>query len=367
MDFVATAAFGLEGVVKRELHDLGIDASAEGGCARFSGTPNDAFRACMWLRAADRVLLLIGEKKVETFDELFRFVRGLPWHEVLPRDAAFPVDAKCARSKLMSPRDCQTITKKAVAEALKARYQENWLPESGETYQIDVKLHGDIARVTVDLCGDALNRRGYRTWNGEAPLRETLAAAMVMLSPWNGATPLHDPCFGTGTLLIEAAFRQADRAPGLNRAFACEKWRMFPQKTLDFVRADARKRFQIDRVRDISGSDIDPEALSLCARHIGQAGLTDRIKVWQSDLRDLTLDKADVTFIANPPYGERMSDRKSCEKLYKDLRLLRARHAGARLCVLTAHPGFERCYGGKAQTRRRLYNGRLECEYMVFR
>lgn len=367
MDFIATAAFGLEGVVKRELHDLGLDATAENGCARFSGTATDAFRACMWLRTADRVLLLVGEKKVETFDELFRFVRSLAWHEILPRDAAFPVDAKCARSRLMSPRDCQTITKKAIVEALKARYHENWLPESGDAYPIDLKLHGDVARVTVDLCGDALNRRGYRTWNGEAPLRETLAAAMVMLSPWNGHTPLHDPCCGTGTLLIEAAFRQANRAPGLQRAFACEKWKMFPQKTVDFVREDAKKRFEIARVQGISGNDIDPEALVLCNRHIAQAGLSGKIRVWQSDLKDVTLNDKDVTFLCNPPYGERMSDRKACERLYRDLRLLRARHEGARLCVLTAHPGFERCYGGRAQTRRRLYNGRLECEYMVFR
>lgn len=366
LTWLATAAFGLEGVVKRELNELGFDAKAELGCVRFEATPEDAFKANLWLRTADRVLLLVGEGKAETFDDLFELVKRLHWHEFLPRDARFPVSGKCARSQLMSVSDCQAITKKAIAEEMKSRYHLTWCAETGVEYPVDVSIHGNIARLTIDSSGDALNRRGYRTWNGEAPLRETLAAAMVSLSPWRMSMPLHDPCCGTGTLLIEAAMRMSNRAPGLTRAFTMEKWSFADKKMMDRIRNEAKAAYKPELIHDISGSDISPEALELARRHIIQAGFEGKIKVWQADLRQLTLENSAICFILNPPYGERMSDKKSCEQLYRELHEMKNRHPNSRLCVISSHPGFERAYGGRAVQKRRLYNGRLECEYLIY-
>ena len=366
MDFLATAAFGLEGLARRELNHLGLEAKGETGGARFSATPAQAFSANLWLRTADRVLLIVGEGKALSFEDLFQLVLSLPWEDYLPKNARFPVSGKCARSQLMSVRDCQAITKKAIVERLKRHYKTQWFEETGPEYAIDVSIHGDIARLTLDTSGAALNKRGYRTWNGEAPLRETLAAALVMMAPWKPDMPLYDPCCGTGTLLIEAAYLRSHRAPGLTRSFACESWPQFPQKEMTQLRQEAESRFDPSLIGSICGSDIDPQALELCKRHIRQAGLGGRITVTQKDLREVTLDGPAPLFLLNPPYGERLSDRKQCEKLYRDIRALYDRHPDCRMGVITAHTGFERCFGKRANQKRRLYNGRLECEYLLY-
>lgn len=366
MEFFATAAFGLEGITKQELTRLGIESKCEMGGVRFSGSAADCFRANLWLRTADRVLLIVGEEKVTSFEELFQFVSSLPWESYLPKDARFPVSGKCVRSQLMSVRDCQSITKKAVVERLKKKYRAEWFDEKGAEYKIDVSIHGDMARLTIDTSGVALNKRGYRTWNGEAPIRETLAAALVMLSPWRGDAPLWDPCCGTGTILVEAAYIQSNRAPGLTRSFACEQWKSFPKGEMDALREEAQAAFQPEMIRDIYGSDVDPQALELCKKHLKQAGLGGRVKVMEKDFRDLTCDVPSPCFVLNPPYGERLSDRKQCEKLYRHLHHLKERHPGSRMCVITAHNGFERCFGQRARQKRRLYNGRLECEYCIY-
>ena len=370
MQCVATAAFSLEGAVKRELIRLGVqNARGEMGAVRFEADEKKIFEANLWLRSADRVLIVVGEGKVTTFEELFQLVKKCHWADFLPRNAAFPVSGKCARSTLMSVRDCQAITKKAIVEAMKSHYKMNWCPEDGPKFQIDVSIHQDIARLTIDTSGDALNKRGYRTWNGEAPLRETMAASLVGMSPWRPFqdTALHDPCCGTGTLLIEAAMIQADRAPGLKRSFAIESWPGMPKKAFEEIREEAFCRFNPDKIHDISGSDIDPEALKLCKRHIVQAGLGGRILVYQKDLKELQVEtEKPLCFIANPPYGERLSDKKQCEKLYRDMRGLYNRHMGSRMSVVTAHTGFERCFGMRAQRKHRLYNGRLECEFLTY-
>lgn len=365
--YIATAAFGLEGLCKRELQHLGFeDARAENGGVRFTATYPEAFNACLWLSCADRVLLVMAEGECRTFEALFQLAKAAPWSEVLPRDAAIPVSGRCARSQLMSVRDCQAITKKAIVEHMLAAFHTRALPETGPRFQVDVAVHGDVARLTVDLCGDALNRRGYRTWNGEAPLRETMAAALVTLSGWHGEEPLHDPCCGTGTLLIEAAFRAARRAPGLTREFDLEKWPYADANALKALREDARARYDPARIPEISGSDISGEALTLARRHIRQAGLEGKIRVFEKDLRDLQLQQENVCFLTNPPYGERLGDRKQCESLYRAMKPLLARHPGSRLCVITSHPGFERVAGLHARKKTRLYNGRLECNFMRF-
>lgn len=368
LHWIATAAFGLEGIVAAELKRLGMrDVQAQNGGAVFTGTPSDAFRACLWLRSADRVLLVLAQAETHTFEELFQLVKSVPWEELLPRNARIPVTGKCARSQLMSVRDCQAITKKAIVERLRHAWHVDWLPETGPAYPLDVSLHGDVARITLDACGDALNRRGYRTWNGEAPLRETLAASLLEISPWRPGLPLHDPCCGTGTLLIEAAFKQARRAPGLFRPFAMEQFSFFSQAEADALRAQAQELYDPERIHDLSGSDIDAEPLTLAKRHLVQAQLGGRVTLTRQSLETLQLPGKEGVFITNPPYGERLSDRKSCERLYGELRRLKERHPGWSFCAISSHPGFERCYGRRADKIRRLYNGRLECNFFIYK
>ncbi len=366
MEWMATAAFGLEGVVRRELESLGLKARGDMGGARFQGSPEDAFRANLWLRCADRVLLLAGEGEACSFEDLFQLAGSIPWEDLLPRDAAFPVTGNCARSQLMSVRDCQAIIKKAVAERLGRHYRQNWLKEDGSLYPIGFSIHQDQVRLTLDSSGDALNKRGYRTWVGEAPLRETLAAALVMLSPWRPGQPLHDPCCGTGTILIEAAWLAAERAPGLTRAFHMERWHMLDLKESVALRAQAEARFDPEKMEGITGSDTDPQALELCKRHLKQAGLGGRVRVWQQDLRDLQDLPQGTCVITNPPYGERLGGKRETETLYRHMRRLDTQAGARQVCVLTAHPGFERLYGKRASRKRRLYNGRLECEFLIF-
>lgn len=368
MDFFATAAFGLEGLVAAELKRLGMkNVQAQTGGARFTGTMADAFLCDLRLRCADRVLIVLAEQECRSFEELFQLVKSIPWEALMPTDAKINVSGKCARSQLMSVRDCQSITKKAIIQRLSQKTLKTVFPETGYPYPIDVSLHGDVARITLDTCGDALNRRGYRTWNGEAPLRETLAAALVELSPWRPGMRLHDPCCGTGTLLIEAAFRQTHRAPGMKRTFACEHFSFFPAEQAASIRRQVFGEYQSERLMGISGSDIDSQALELASRHVRQAGLEGKIQLTQQDLRTLQLPEKEGVFLCNPPYGQRLSDRKTCEKLYREMRLLKERHPGWSLCAISSDPSFQRAYGKRADKTRRLYNGRLECEFLIYK
>ena len=364
--FLATAAFGLEGVAANELKRMDIPARAENGGARFEGTLLDAYRANLSLRTADRVLMVLAEEKVLTFEDLFQLVSRIPWEKYLSRDARINVSGKCVRSRLMSVRDCQAISKKAIVQRLMQKLRTDRLPETGTAYPIDVAVVNDTARITLDLSGDALNRRGYRTWNGEAPVRETLAAALVDLSPWRKGMRLYDPCCGTGTLLIETAIKAIGRPAGIRRSFACEKYDFMPQKEMKALRDKLTASYSEDVRFEIGGSDINPEALELCRRHIKQAGFENRISVKQQDLRALQLDGEPGVFLLNPPYGERISDQKGARELYREIGLLMKRHPGWKLAVITADPAFERSFGKRASKKRRLYNGRLECEFYIY-
>ncbi len=367
LTLLATAAFGLEGVVAAELKRLGMkDVKGEIGGARFRGSVADAFLCNLRLRCADRVLIVLDERTCRTFEELFQFVKAQPWESILPPDARINVSGKCARSQLMSIRDCQAITKKAIIERLKEKTRRSVFPETGAAYPIEIGLHQDMSRLTLDTSGEALNRRGYRTWNGEAPLRETLAATLVELSTWRPGMRLHDPCCGTGTLLIEAAFRAGHRAPGLTRHFAMEQFHFFPAGECSAIRATCEADFQPERIQQISGSDIDPEALTLAGRHVKQAGLTGKITLTNAPLQQLQLEGEPGVFLCNPPYGERLSDRNSCQKLYREMHNLLKRHPGWSLCAISSDPMFERAFGRKADKKRRLYNGRLECEFLIY-
>ena len=370
MKWIASAAFGMEGMVGRDLKHMGIAnvRVMDAGGAMFDGDFADAFRACLWLRTCDRVLLVMDQFEARSYEELFQGVKAIEWEKLLPADAAFPIRARCVKSQLMSPSDVQKIAKKAMVERMKAAWHADWFAETGVTFQIDIVIREDLVTVAVDAAGEPLSKRGYRTWNGEAPIRETLAAALVLQSGWHPRERLYDPCCGTGTILIEAAFIALDRAPGLTRKFAMEAWPCVPVEALNDIRRQARLRFEAGAKRPLSvaGSDIDPEAIELARRHLKQAGLAGRIELSVCDMRDLNLSGEAGTFIANPPYGERLDSLRAAHAVAKQLGALQARHPGWRLCAFSADMGFEREYGRRASRRRRYYNGRIECEYRIF-
>ena len=364
----ATAAFGLEGLVAAELKRLGIQqVRAENGGVRFQASVEEIMLCNLRLRFCDRVFLLLAEQRCTSFEELFQLNLGISWQHFLKGNEQILVSAKCARSRLMSPRDCQSITKKAIIEKLRATKSMTVFPETGNRFPVLISIHQDQVRVLLNTSGEALSRRGYRTWNGEAPLRETLASALVELSPWRPGMALHDPCCGTGTLLIEAAFRAAHRAPGLQRSFAMEGFAFVSAASCATVRARCQAEMDPDRVQHISGSDIDAGALELAERHLKQAGLSGRIPLRQMDLKELTLEEEGGTFLCNPPYGERLSEQRICRGLYRELNALQRRHPTWSLCAISSDPGFEKAFGRHADKKRRLYNGRLECNFYIYR
>ena len=372
MKWIASAAFGMEGLTGRDLKRMGMPnvRVLDVGGATFEGDYLDAFRANLWLRTCDRIMRVMAQFEARSFEELFQGVKKIEWEKLLPEDARFPIRAKCVKSQLMSPSDVQKIAKRAMVERMKTAYGADWFSETGALFQIDISIRDDVVTVCVDASGEPLSKRGYRTWNGEAPLRETLAAALVLQSGWHPWQPLYDPCCGTGTILIEAAFIAASRAPGLTRRFAMESW---PAVTYDFekfeaVRREAREKFEegLKRPIRIAGSDISPEAIELAKRHLRQAGLAGRIELQVKDLRDVTLAGEPGVFIANPPYGERLDSARAAHAIARQLGLLQRRNPGWTLCAFSADMGFEREYGRRATRRRRYYNGRIECEYRIF-
>ena len=372
MKWIASAAFGMEGMTGRDLKRMGMQnvRVLDVGGATFEGDYLDAFRANLWLRTCDRIMRVMAQFEARSFEELFQGVKKIEWEKLLPEDARFPIRAKCVKSQLMSPSDVQKIAKRAMVERMKAAYGADWFSETGALFQIDISIRDDVVTVCVDASGEPLSKRGYRTWNGEAPLRETLAAALVLQSGWHPWQPLYDPCCGTGTILIEAAFIAASRAPGLTRRFAMESW---PAVTYEFekfeaVRREAREKFEegLKRPIHIAGSDISPEAIELAKRHLKQAGLAGRIELQVKDLRDVTLAGEPGVFIANPPYGERLDSARAAHAIARQLGLLQRRNPGWTLCAFSADMGFEREYGRRATRRRRYYNGRIECEYRIF-
>lgn len=372
MKWIASAAFGMEGMTGRDLKRLGMQGVKvlDVGGATFEGSYADAFRANLWLRTCDRIMRVMAEFEARSFEELFQGIRRIEWEKMLPEDARFPIRAKCVRSQLMSPSDVQKIAKRAMVERMKSAYGVEWFPETGAVFQIDVSIRNDKVTVCVDASGDALSKRGYRTWNGEAPLRETLAAALVLQSGWHPWQPLYDPCCGTGTILIEAAFIALNRAPGLTRRFAMESWPVviYDFEAIETIRREARLKFEegSGRALRVAGSDINPEAIELARRHVKQAGLAGRIQLEVRDLRDVTLAGEPGVMIANPPYGERLDNVRAAHAVARQLGKLQQRNPGWSLCAFSADMGFEREYGRRATRRRRYYNGRIECEYHIF-
>ncbi len=367
IELIATAAFGLESIVARELKNLGYDnLMVENGKITFATDELAICRTNLWLRSSDRVLLKMGSFSARTFEELFQQTKALPWEEWLPEDANFPVQGKSIKSQLFSVSDCQAIVKKAIVERLKECYARSWFEETGPRYQIEVALLNDIVTLTIDTSGLGLHKRGYRQLAGQAPLKETLAAAMIQLSFWNKDRTLIDPFCGTGTIPIEAAFIAQNRAPGLKRSFAAEKWPRIPNALWQEAWQEALDLWDRNVPLHIYGSDIDPNALALARTHALEAGVEDVIHFQRLPVAEVRSRFKYGHMIANPPYGERIGDVTEIEGLYLELGETFNRLENWSLHMLTTHQFPERLIGRRWDKSRKLYTGRLECHYFQF-
>ncbi|MEX0716869.1 MAG: class I SAM-dependent RNA methyltransferase [Planctomycetaceae bacterium] len=363
-DLIAATTFGLEAVVARELEQLGhAERTVEDGRVIFPGDAAAVCRANLRLRCADRVLIRIGEFPARDFGELFDRTRELPWEEWIPLEGEFPVRGRSARSQLHNVPSCQSIVKKAIVERLRAAHGAQWFAETGSLFGIEVALKKDVATLTLDTSGPGLHKRGYRTLVGAAPLKETRAAGLIQLSYWNRDRILLDPFCGSGTIPIEAAFIARNRAPGLNRTFAAEGWRQFPAELWKQARDECRDLERPLGTGEIRGSDRDSRALELARQHAAAAGVADDIRFERAEFQSLDITGEYGCLIANPPYGERIGEQDETERLYRDMGRILGQLATWSIYVLTSHPAFEKLYGRRADRRRKLYNGRIECTY----
>jgi len=367
MELIATTTFGLEAVVKRELQALGYtDIKVTDGKVAFKADKEDIPRANLWLRTADRVLLSLGEFKALSFDELFEKTKALPWGSWITREGKFTVNGKSVKSQLFSISDCQAIVKKAVVEKLKEKYAEEWFPETGPEFTIQVSLLKDVATLTIDTSGKGLHKRGYRQEAVEAPLKETLAAAMINLSYWNKNRVLLDPFCGSGTIPIEAALRGRNIAPGLNRKFASEEWPTLDKALWKEARVEALNAIDHHTPIHIMASDIEPKAISTAKENAIQAGVEDCIHFSAQPLDQLQIHKKYGVVITNPPYGERIGDRSEISRLYKTMGHILRKAPTWSVYVLTPEEKFESLYGARAHRKRKLYNGNIKVDFYQY-
>lgn len=364
---IATSAMGLESIVAQEVRQLGYEPKVENGKITFKAPLNGIPRTNLWLRTADRVKLVIGEKRIETFEELYDWINSLPWEEFIPEDGSFPVIGKSHKSKLFSVSDCQSITKKAIVDRLKLKHGIAYrLPETGELYRVEIALLKDIATVTIDTSGVGLHKRGYRVGQGDAPLKETLAAALILLTNWHPDEIFIDPMCGSGTIPIEAALIGQNIAPGFNREFASEEWGLIDQKLWDEALEEAEDLANYDQKLQIFGSDIDHRMINISEENALEAGLADIISWKQMQLKDLTIKESNGYLISNPPYGERIKDEEYVVFLYKTLGEIMRKHSSWSVYILTSYKQFEKVYGKKATKKRKLFNGFIETHYYQY-
>jgi putative N6-adenine-specific DNA methylase len=370
LQIVVTSTFGLEAVVARELRLLGYkNLSVENGRILFSGSLQDIARCNIWLRAADRVVWEVVSFPAGDWDEFFSGVVTVPWEDILPGDARIHVTARSIKSRLFSVRTCQAMAKKAIVESLKRRHRDRWLPETGITYRIDVTVRHDVVTIGVDTTGSGLHKRGYRDDAGDAPLRENLAAGLVLLSRWDGKKPFADPLCGAGTIAIEAAMVAQNRAPGLLRGFAAEHWGPEWKRAFDGEKAAARNGI-VSVSQSIMASDRDEVVLKKAMQNARRAGVRETIEFNKRDIANFTSNMESGYVVCNPPYGERMGDEATVEELYRALGRMRLNLPTWSFHILTAHPLFERFLGERATRNRKLFNGNLLCylyEYLAVR
>lgn len=367
LTYAVPTLFGLEGLCADEMRRLGLpEVRAENGRVLCGGTEADLPRLNLNLRTGERVLLVLGTFHAGDFDALYEKTRALPWERFIPREGQFPVKGHSLNSTLHSVPACQSIVKKAVAARLGEKYGLSTLPETGALYQIQFSIMKDTATLMLDTSGAGLHKRGYRAQGVAAPLRETLAAAMVMLSRYKGRDPLCDPFCGSGTIPIEAALIAKNRAPGLDRRFAAQKWQSLPAKLwLDAAEEAMDQEFHGQY--DIWGGDIDPSAVELSRHNAELAGVDDCVRFEVADAGKFHRDSDYGQLVTNPPYGERLLEKREAEALYRSFgKAARTLPAGWRVLVLSSHTEFERAFGRSAEKKRKLYNGMLKCDAFFY-
>ena len=368
LELIATATFGLEAVVKREIADLGYKIiKTEDGKVTYMGDERAIVRSNLWLRSADRVLLKMAEFEADTFEELFQQTRALAWEQLIPIDGKFTVTGTSVKSKLHSVPACQSIVKKAIVEKLKEFYSVDVFEETGAEYTVKATILKDRVTLTVDTSGAGLHKRGYRQADVAAPIKETLAAAMVQLSFWRKGRILVDPCCGSGTIPIEAAMIGRNIAPGLNRSFACQEWELIDKNLWKEEKKAAFEAIDYDSELEIYGFDIDRKAVDAARQNAEEAGVDDSITFKKVDAAKLKSVGANGIVITNPPYGERIGEEKQIEAIYRGFgRFFHENPDWSLFMITTDKEAEEKVLGRKADRRRKLYNGRLETCYYQF-
>lgn len=368
-ELVVPCHFGLEAVTKREIYDLGYEISrVEDGRVTFIGDEEAICRSNIFLRTAERVLLQVGRFHATTFDELFEGIKALPWENYIPRDGKFWVKkASSIKSKLFSPSDIQSIAKKAMVERLKEVYHVSWFEEDGAPYPVRIFLLKDEVMVTLDTSGDSLHKRGYRLMTSKAPLTETLAAALILLTPWRRDRILVDPFCGSGTFPIEAAMIASGIAPGMNRSFTAEEWTNFIPKNLWYEAVEeAQEQMDTEVKVDIQGYDIDPEVVKAARENAKRAGVEHMIHFQQRAVADLSHPKKYGFIITNPPYGERLEDKEDLPQLYSEIGASYRNLDSWSMYLITSYEDTEKYIGRKADKNRKIYNGMLKTYFYQF-
>lgn len=366
---IAPCHFGLEAVLKREIIELGYEiTSVEDGRVTFIGDAEAVCRANVFLRTAERILIKVGQFHAETFDELFEGTKALPWEEYLPQNAKFWVaKAASVKSKLFSPSDIQSIMKKAMVERMRKVYRVNWFPEDGDAFPVRVFLHKDEVTVSLDTTGESLHKRGYRKLTAKAPIAENLAAALIMLTPWNKTRILVDPFCGSGTIPIEAAMMAANMAPGMNRSFLAESWtHITPKKEWYACMDEAAELVDFSQMPDIQGYDIDDEMVRIARENAKLAGVEQYIHFQRRGIEALSHPKKYGFIITNPPYGERLEDKNTIASIYRTLGERYRQLDSWSLYMITSYEDAQQMIGRKADKNRKIYNGMLKTYYYQF-
>ena len=366
---IAPCHFGLEAVLKREIIELGYErTSVEDGRVTFIGDAEAVCRANVFLRTAERILIKVGQFHAETFDELFEGTKALPWEEYLPQNAKFWVaKAASVKSKLFSPSDIQSIMKKAMVERMRKVYRVNWFPEDGDAFPIRVFLHKDEVTVSLDTTGESLHKRGYRKLTAKAPIAENLAAALIMLTPWNKTRILVDPFCGSGTIPIEAAMMAANMAPGMNRSFLAESWtHIISRKEWYACMDEAAELIDFSQMPDIQGYDIDDEMVRIARENAKLAGVEQYIHFQRRGIEALSHPKKYGFIITNPPYGERLEDKNTIASIYRTLGERYRQLDSWSLYMITSYEDAQQMIGRKADKNRKIYNGMLKTYYYQF-
>ena len=368
-ELIAPCHFGMEAVLKREILDLGYEITkVEDGKVTFEADAQGIADANIFLRSTERILLKVAEVKAETFDELFEKTKALPWENYIPKDGKFWVaKANSVKSKLFSPSDIQSIMKKAIVERLKGVYGVSWFEEDGASFPIRVAFMKDVATIGIDTSGVSLHKRGYRKMTVKAPITETLAAALIMLTPWHKDRILVDPFCGSGTFPIEAAMIAANIAPGMNRSFTAEEWtNLIPKKLWYDTVNEANELIDDDIEVDIQGYDADGSVIKIARRNAREAGVDHLIHFQERDVKDLSHPKKYGFIITNPPYGERLEDKKDLPALYKTFGESFKNLDSWSAYMITSYEDAERYFGRKADRNRKIYNGMLKTYFYQF-